>query len=239
MGVLAYQQDMDLPGYGKELKGEIVEIEYSTETGLKLLSSALPAVFASLTNNGTNWNAASISNLLNENKSNFAAALPAGLGLGAFETPIPPVDIPGCRTSVLPVPPVNPEPAIHTREAVREVKKSSGYGGSDPIGTVALWFLFEGNLTKEQFATALQQSPDNNIYKQLIRLSADLKAKDKRLTEMQQNLYFLIHLMGDAHQPMHVGRPADLGGNKIEVMWFGKTVGYIQPLLCDSQSGRL
>ncbi|MGJ1364765.1 S1/P1 nuclease [Sphingobacterium spiritivorum] len=80
----------------------------------------------------------------------------------------------------------------------------------------------EGNLTKEQFATALQQSPDNNIYKQLIRLSADLKAKDKGLTEMQQNLYFLIHLMGDAHQPMHVGRPADLGGNKIEVMWFGK-----------------
>ncbi|MGJ1422319.1 DUF937 domain-containing protein [Sphingobacterium spiritivorum] len=132
-------------------------IGIKSDTIQKLLSSALPAVFASLTNNGTNWNAAGISNLLNENKSNFAAALPAGLGLGAFgslfadsdiqspavETPIPPADIPVVEPPVLTVPPVNPEPAIHTREAVREVKKSSGlWWILIPLVLVALWFLF-------------------------------------------------------------------------------------------------
>jgi hypothetical protein len=33
-------------------------------------------------------------------------------------------------------------------------------------------------------------------------------------------LRLLIHITGDIHQPMHVGRLEDLGGNKIKVMWF-------------------
>ncbi len=79
-----------------------------------------------------------------------------------------------------------------------------------------------GNLSPEEFRTALQSSPENNIYKQLVRLTAELKQRNLSLTVQQQNLYFLIHLVGDAHQPMHVGRPEDLGGNKINVTWFGK-----------------
>lgn len=35
-------------------------------------------------------------------------------------------------------------------------------------------------------------------------------------------LKFLIHLMGDLHQPMHAGREADRGGNDIQVQWFGE-----------------
>lgn len=35
-------------------------------------------------------------------------------------------------------------------------------------------------------------------------------------------LQFLIHLVADAHQPMHVGLAEDLGGNKVEVTWFGE-----------------
>jgi hypothetical protein len=34
-------------------------------------------------------------------------------------------------------------------------------------------------------------------------------------------LKLLIHIVGDVHQPLHVGRPEDQGGNKIKVMWFG------------------
>lgn len=32
-------------------------------------------------------------------------------------------------------------------------------------------------------------------------------------------LKFLIHLMGDLHQPLHVGRSEDRGGNDIKVLW--------------------
>ena len=35
-------------------------------------------------------------------------------------------------------------------------------------------------------------------------------------------LKWVVHLVGDLHQPLHVGRGADRGGNKIEVTWFGK-----------------
>jgi len=35
-------------------------------------------------------------------------------------------------------------------------------------------------------------------------------------------LKFIIHLVGDAHQPMHVGLKEDLGGNKVDVTWFGQ-----------------
>ncbi len=35
-------------------------------------------------------------------------------------------------------------------------------------------------------------------------------------------LKMLIHLVGDLHQPMHVGRLEDKGGNDIHVLWFNK-----------------
>jgi len=35
-------------------------------------------------------------------------------------------------------------------------------------------------------------------------------------------LKFIIHLVADSHQPMHVGLAEDLGGNKVDVTWFGE-----------------
>jgi len=34
-------------------------------------------------------------------------------------------------------------------------------------------------------------------------------------------LKLLVHFMGDLHQPMHVGRKEDKGGNTVQVKWFG------------------
>lgn len=35
-------------------------------------------------------------------------------------------------------------------------------------------------------------------------------------------LKMLIHLIGDLHQPMHIGREEDRGGNDIQLQWFGR-----------------
>jgi hypothetical protein len=35
-------------------------------------------------------------------------------------------------------------------------------------------------------------------------------------------LIFVVHLIGDVHQPLHVGRGIDRGGNSIKVQWFGE-----------------
>ncbi len=46
--------------------------------------------------------------------------------------------------------------------------------------------------------------------------------KNKNLEQQQKVLYLrvLIHLVSDVHQPLHVGRLEDLGGNRIRVLWF-------------------
>lgn len=48
--------------------------------------------------------------------------------------------------------------------------------------------------------------------------------KNKQLSKDKQLMYLrlLIHIVGDIHQPMHVSREEDLGGNKIKVMWFNQ-----------------
>lgn len=35
-------------------------------------------------------------------------------------------------------------------------------------------------------------------------------------------LKFVIHLVGDLHQPLHLGRSEDVGGHRMFVKWFGK-----------------
>jgi len=35
-------------------------------------------------------------------------------------------------------------------------------------------------------------------------------------------LKLLVHLVGDLHQPLHIGRKEDKGGNTIQVQWFGR-----------------
>ncbi|MGB5272188.1 MAG: S1/P1 nuclease [Eudoraea sp.] len=48
--------------------------------------------------------------------------------------------------------------------------------------------------------------------------------KNQNSTEADRIFYLkmLIHLIGDLHQPMHVGRAEDKGGNDIQLQWFGK-----------------
>ncbi len=83
---------------------------------------------------------------------------------------------------------------------------------------------FPGGMNRQQFDLALNNSSDENLYKRVLIIMDELKNnKDLSLEKKQENLYFLLHLIGDAHQPLHVGREEDLGGNKIEVEWFKNT----------------
>lgn len=47
---------------------------------------------------------------------------------------------------------------------------------------------------------------------------------DARSSEAQKSdaFKFLIHFIGDLHQPLHSGRESDKGGNTIKVNWFGR-----------------
>lgn len=80
----------------------------------------------------------------------------------------------------------------------------------------------EGNLPKEQFIAKLKSLPGENLYTQIKSMIAQVGDKNLPLDKRQVALRFLIHFVGDLHQPLHVGREADQGGNKIKVNWFDR-----------------
>ncbi|MDB5233776.1 MAG: hypothetical protein JWR44_769 [Hymenobacter sp.] len=61
-----------------------------------------------------------------------------------------------------------------------------------------------------------------NAYTALLQVRKDLKDPKKTAEERLVALKFLVHLVGDVHQPLHVGHAEDRGGNSIQVSWRGR-----------------
>lgn len=79
----------------------------------------------------------------------------------------------------------------------------------------------EGNLPEKEFLVALENTSQDQLYHKALFFINELKSnRNLTLEQKKEYLYFLIHMIGDAHQPLHVGREEDLGGNKIKVEWF-------------------
>lgn len=56
----------------------------------------------------------------------------------------------------------------------------------------------------------------------LLKAEDMLRDPQSSLTEQRAALSFLVHFLGDEHQPFHSGRSTDRGGNNISVNWMGK-----------------
>jgi nuclease S1 len=56
----------------------------------------------------------------------------------------------------------------------------------------------------------------------LDHFSTVLKDPNASREDKQLALRFVVHLVGDLHQPLHVGKCCDKGGNDVKVTWFGK-----------------
>ena len=63
---------------------------------------------------------------------------------------------------------------------------------------------------------------DGDVLEAIERFSAVLRNGQARRPAKQEALRFLVHFVGDVHQPLHVGRRADRGGNAVEVTLFGE-----------------
>ncbi len=74
----------------------------------------------------------------------------------------------------------------------------------------------------KSFSDSLQAQAGPNLYTQIKTLSAQIKDKNTPAKDREIALRFLIHLVGDSSQPMHVGRAEDLGGNRIKIKFFGE-----------------
>jgi hypothetical protein len=66
------------------------------------------------------------------------------------------------------------------------------------------------------------QEKGGNAYEQTLKIIALLKEKNLSEEQGLEYLKMLVHLVGDLHQPLHVGRGDDKGGNEIEVYYFNQ-----------------
>ncbi|WP_022836154.1 S1/P1 nuclease [Salisaeta longa] len=69
---------------------------------------------------------------------------------------------------------------------------------------------------------ATDKNPSGDLLGKTKEIIGALKA-DTLSTEMQRRyVRFLVHMVGDMHQPLHVGTGDDRGGNDFTVLWFGE-----------------
>ena len=65
-------------------------------------------------------------------------------------------------------------------------------------------------------------SEDGDLVMGIRKCIEVLKNKNSSKEDKQFHLKMLVHFVGDLHQPFHVGHAADMGGNRVDVEWFGK-----------------
>lgn len=119
----------------------------------------------------------------------------------------------------------------------------------DDIRSVSSWDFSQPwhflSINDDEQWKNLKRDPDGDVISALQELEAFLsntdedritlsgtvegKGEDKGKQIQQQQeigkreaLAFYVHFVGDIHQPLHVGRREDFGGNKIAVNWFGE-----------------
>lgn len=67
-----------------------------------------------------------------------------------------------------------------------------------------------------------QQEASGDAYAVVNQIIAGLKSDTLSAQKEEEYLKMLVHLVGDLHQPLHVGTGEDRGGNDVRVQWMGE-----------------
>lgn len=111
--------------------------------------------------------------------------------------------------------------AISGVDSLAELSTWPDFVRSDPSWYLASpWHYM--SLADEQSFADYKAPPQGDILTALVQFEAVLRDPKAKQTALRQALAFYVHLVGDLHQPLHVGRAEDRGGNDIEVLWFGE-----------------
>ena len=76
------------------------------------------------------------------------------------------------------------------------------------------------NIPDGETYEAMSKNPAGDIIVAMKRFEATLRNPAAPKDERIQALKFLVHMVGDIHQPLHAGKRDDLGGNRVSVHWF-------------------
>ncbi|MEX0646439.1 MAG: S1/P1 nuclease [Balneolaceae bacterium] len=80
------------------------------------------------------------------------------------------------------------------------------------------WVTIPDGMTYDE----TEKNPDGDVIDALETLIAELKEGGLSREEESEKLKMVIHMIGDIHQPMHVGDGSDSGGNEVRLQWMGE-----------------
>lgn len=80
------------------------------------------------------------------------------------------------------------------------------------------WTTIPYGLTYEE----AEQEETGDIIWALETLIEELKSRQLSETEEREKLMLVMHMIGDIHQPLHVGTGEDRGGNDVRLQWMGE-----------------
>ena len=110
-------------------------------------------------------------------------------------------------------------------------------GGGKALGELALWpDQIRGaqkwshtkpwhyiNIKDQQRFDDLRRSRKGDVLSALHESYRQLKDPRTGKQQRREALGFFLHMAGDIHQPLHVGRYNDLGGNRVSIKWLGNS----------------
>ena len=79
-------------------------------------------------------------------------------------------------------------------------------------------------LNFQEFVLAVKSQKNENVYTALIKCEQELANANTTLGQKATALKFMVHFVGDLHQPMHISRAEDKGGNTIQVRYDNKGI---------------
>ncbi len=78
------------------------------------------------------------------------------------------------------------------------------------------------NLPLDKKYTEIEPDPSGDIVTGIQKCISVLENRNSDHADKVFYLKMLVHFLGDLHQPMHVGRKIDKGGNDLQLRWFEK-----------------
>jgi hypothetical protein len=97
-----------------------------------------------------------------------------------------------------------------------DVRHTSAYSSTAP------YHFADMQRGEEEFVLARDCPPQGCVVKAITDYTAILADTTKTKAARAEALMFLVHFVGDIHQPLHVGYAEDKGGNDITVHFFNK-----------------
>jgi hypothetical protein len=78
------------------------------------------------------------------------------------------------------------------------------------------------NLPHDEYLQTIKNQGKPNAYNVLQLKIKEMQDPTKTQAQRAEALVFVVHIIGDIHQPMHSGRAEDRGGNDIKLTYRGK-----------------